>query len=103
MQSPTLPHGRDAFRSPAKTRRSRLIIFSLALSATLLGEYLTIHGYTGEGRAAFLVTMYVLLLGSMGEVKEALGKRYGTGVELEICTRAVFAVLVLGLGCFVLV
>ena len=97
MQFPPLSH---AFRSPAQTRRSRLIVFGLALFATLLGEYLTIYGYTGLSRMAFLLAMCVLLAGAVGDVKGAMGEQRCTGVELELRLHAVVAVVTLEVAYF---
>lgn len=94
---------RCPLRSPAHTRRGRLIVFGLALLAILYGEVLILYGYTGLGRMTFLLAMCVLLVDAAGDVKGALGEQRSTDVDLELRTRAVVAVVVLEVGCFVLV
>lgn len=97
MQFSPLSH---AFRSSAHARRSRLVVFGLALPAILLGEYLVLYGYTGLGRMAFLLAMCVLLLGAVGDVNGAIGDQYCTGVEWELRKHTVCTVVALEIGCF---
>jgi hypothetical protein len=94
---------RCPLRSPAHTRRGRLITFILTLLSILHGEIFIRYGYAGLGRFTFFLAMCLLLVRALCEVKGAIREQRSTGVDLVLRVRAVVAVVMLEVSCAVLV